>query len=220
MLRRFLLGSQRDVGKAAHLLTGNLVWRHQERVEHILDEEAMRHFEQQALRHYPYAIHGTDRDGRCVYIERVGSSNVAEALALGEAKLLRHHIYMNEKCMRISDQRVVIMDMQGLSRHHLSSAGMAMVKKFIGIDERHYPESLHRLYIVNSPWVLSVAWSTVSGWLDPHTASKIQILGADFEKTLCKNIPPEALPAFLGGTCKCKGGCVPLPDVVASPGWF
>jgi hypothetical protein len=67
---------------------------------------------------------------------RIGKINVAAALAIPLEDLIRNHIYVNECCARVSEQRVVIMDMEGLSMSHLSPAGLDVLKQFIGIDQR------------------------------------------------------------------------------------
>ena len=59
-----------------------------------------------------------------------------------------------------------------------AQAGMDLIKRMIEIDQRNYPESLHRLFIVNAPWVLHASYAVIARWMDPHTASKIQVLGA------------------------------------------
>ena len=81
---------------------------------------------------------------------RVGAANVAETIALGAEKLLRHHIYVNERCQRISPQRVVIMDMEGMSRHHLDRRGLAILKQFIEVDLRNHVNLL--IFIKVDQW--------------------------------------------------------------------
>jgi hypothetical protein len=40
----------------------------------------------------------------------------------------------------------------------------------------------------------------------------LQICGSDWKDVLRANIDEKYLPKFLGGTCECKGGCVPEVD--------
>lgn len=82
----------------------------------------------------------------------------------------------------------------------------------------------HSLVVINAPSAFGVIWKVrkalacmiavltevqvVKHWLAKETQQKIDILGSDYEATLLRDIPPENLPAFLGGTCNCEhGGC-------------
>lgn len=102
-------------------------------------------------------------------------------------------------------------------------------------DQKYYPETMNKLFIVNAPSAFVIVWKMVKGWLDPgvsiaipiacamksrgklmcppsQTIAKIQILGKDFQGPLLNHIPAENLPKFLGGECECShmpGGCVP-----------
>ena len=146
---------------------------------------------------------------------------MAETITLGPEKLMKYHIYVNEQCMKISSQRVVLFDMEGMSRHHLDRRGLAILKQFIEIDQRHYPETLHKLYIVNAPRLLWVGYKIVEPWLDPATAAKVEILGANYQAILREKIGVENLPESLGGKCRCEGGCVPeAKKPEPGPGWF
>lgn len=75
------------------------------------------------------------------------------------------------------------------------------------IGQSYYPETMGKFYIINSPWLFSQVWSVIKGWLDPVTVAKISIPSGDGIKELLEQIPRENLPADLGGTCKCVGGC-------------
>uniref|UniRef100_A0A7S0WUC2 CRAL-TRIO domain-containing protein n=1 Tax=Pyramimonas obovata TaxID=1411642 RepID=A0A7S0WUC2_9CHLO len=74
----------------------------------------------------------------------------------------------------------------------------------------NYPEQLGGAYLVNAPWIFSTIWSAVSVFLDKRTRSKVQVLsaGAKQKKALLEVIDADTLPEYLGGTCKCKGGCL------------
>jgi hypothetical protein len=82
-----------------------------------------------------------------------------------------------------------------------SSAGNA--------DQNFYPESLYKLFVVNTPAIISVAWRIISPWVDARTKSKIVFLKpSETAEELRKHIDEEALPVDLGGKCACEGGCL------------
>lgn len=63
------------------------------------------------------------------------------------------------------------------------------------------------MFIVNAPYLFSTVWSLVKPWLDEATVRKIHILGRGFKTELQQYIDPAHLPADLGGSCHCAGGC-------------
>jgi CRAL/TRIO domain len=69
-----------------------------------------------------------------------------------------------------------------------------------------------QLVIINVPTSFTAIWTVIKQWLSPRTLDKISILGANqHQAALLDLIPPENLPASLGGTCTCddthSGGC-------------
>ncbi|KAF8380495.1 hypothetical protein HHK36_027982 [Tetracentron sinense] len=78
------------------------------------------------------------------------------------------------------------------------------------IDSNYYPETLHRLFIVNAGSGFRVLWNSLKVFLDAHTVAKIQVLGSNYQSNLVEIIDPSNLPTFLGGTCACSGygGCL------------
>ena len=123
-------------------------------------------------------------------------------LKIGAEPFLKNHVRINEKCIDSkTGKRLVILDLLGLNSSMLGSGGFALLKKMIDLDQRHYPESMYKMFIINAPWLLSTAFEVVKPWLDPMTLSKIQILGEDYKEILLKDIGIDQLPFYLGGKC-------------------
>ncbi|KAA8521390.1 hypothetical protein F0562_012047 [Nyssa sinensis] len=78
------------------------------------------------------------------------------------------------------------------------------------IDSNYYPETLHRLFIVNAGSGFRVLWKAIKAFLDQRTLTKIQVLGSNYRSNLVEVIDPSNLPSFLGGDCTCSdyGGCL------------
>jgi hypothetical protein len=77
-------------------------------------------------------------------------------------------------------------------------------------DQKYYPESLHKLYVVNCPKIISYAWNIVKPWLDERTQKKIFFYKSHETKAkLLEDIDADCLPVDLGGVCRCSDGCVP-----------
>jgi hypothetical protein len=83
---------------------------------------------------------------------------------------------------------------------HARRDGLAVLKSTIEVDQRHYPETLHRFFIVNAPFILKAVWRLVKPWLDPHTQTKIQV----GSRRVVRNAPP----CLRGGGRRRAGGSV------------
>ncbi len=76
-------------------------------------------------------------------------------------------------------------------------------------DQNYYPESLYKLFVVNTPAVITVAWKLISPWVDSRTKAKIVFLKPhETAAELLKHINDDDLPVELGGKCACEGGCL------------
>ena len=66
-----------------------------------------------------------------------------------------------------------------------------------------------KLVIINAPRSFTTIWTFVKPLLNERTVKKVDIHGDDYLDALRALIPPENLPASLGGECKCtgSGGC-------------
>lgn len=177
------------------------------------------HEKPQVFAYYPQFYHKTDKDGRPLYIEKLGKIDLAklrtittdermlESLVVEYEKLAdprlpacsRKSGYLLETCCTIFDAKGVGLSNVGQVYGYLQRAS--------AISQNHYPERLGKLYIINAPWGFSGAFAVVKRFLDPVTVAKINILGSGYQKELLAQIPKENLPSEYGGDCKCAGGC-------------
>jgi hypothetical protein len=107
-------------------------------------------------------------------------------------------------------QVTVILDCAGLGMSTLYQHAMRCLKAAAENDQKFYPESLHKLYVVNCPKIVSYAWNIVKPWLDERTQNKIFFYKDHETKAkLLEDIDADCLPVELGGTCSCAGSCIP-----------
>ncbi|KAI9484213.1 MAG: CRAL-TRIO domain-containing protein [Benjaminiella poitrasii] len=170
-------------------------------------------------------LHKTDREGCPIYIERLGYHKAKDLAKYAKVEEVNgYHIGCNEflhrvimkDCSRAAGRHInretVIFDCTGMGWHQLHMPALNFIRAIADVDQKYYPETLNKFYLVNAPSAFVYVWKIVKGWLDPGTIAKIQIIGSDFKEPLLKQIAPENLPSFLGGECKCEhmdGGCVP-----------
>ena len=71
----------------------------------------------------------------------------------------------------------------------------------IGIDSKHYPETLGRMFIINVPTIFSVPWAILKPFLDERTQRKIEVFSSvsAWKKRLREVVEPRDLPVDFGG---------------------
>ncbi|KAI8991483.1 CRAL-TRIO domain-containing protein [Mycotypha africana] len=170
-------------------------------------------------------LHKTDREGCPVYIERLGYHKAKELAKYTKVEEVQgYHIGCNEFLHRVVmkdcsiaagrhiNRETVIFDCTGMNWGQLHMPALNFIRAIADCDQKYYPETLNKFFLVNAPSAFVYVWKIVKAWLDPGTIAKIQIIGSDYKKALLEQIAPENLPKFLGGECDCDhmdGGCVP-----------
>ncbi|KAI7727099.1 hypothetical protein M8C21_021034, partial [Ambrosia artemisiifolia] len=141
------------------------------------------------IEYYPHGHHGVDKDGRPVYIERLGQVNATKLLqATTLDRYVKYHVMEFERIFndkfpacsiaakRHIDQSTTILDVQGVGLKSMNKASRELIQSLQSIDGNNYPE----------------------------------VLGTKYQSKLLEIIDASELPEFLGGTCTCtnKGGCM------------
>uniref|UniRef100_A0A667XF07 SEC14 like lipid binding 1 n=1 Tax=Myripristis murdjan TaxID=586833 RepID=A0A667XF07_9TELE len=221
---RFLRARDFNMDKAREILCQSLTWRKQHQVDYLLETWTS----PQVLHdYYTGGWHHHDRDGRPLYILRLGQMDTKGLVrALGEESLLRHVLSINEEGLRRCEENTKVfgrpiscwtclVDLEGLNMRHLWRPGVKALLRIIEVVEANYPETLGRLLILRAPRVFPVLWTLVSPFIDENTRKKFLIYaGNDYQGPggLVDYIDKEIIPDFLGGECMCEvpeGGLVP-----------
>ena len=77
-----------------------------------------------------------------------------------------------------------------------------LVQTIVGEESNLWPNTLHRMYFINTGWIFRVAWRIVSNFAHPITVAKVKIVGGDYLKHMTKDIPLNQIPKRYGGTCE------------------
>ncbi|XP_071330211.1 SEC14-like protein 1 [Trachinotus anak] len=221
---RFLRARDFSLDKARELLCQSLTWRKQHQVDFLLDSWQRPQLLQE---YYTGGWHHHDRDGRPLYILRLGQMDTKGLVrALGEEVLLRQVLSINEEGLRRCEENTrvfgrpiscwtCLVDLEGLNMRHLWRPGVKALLRIIEVVEANYPETLGRLLILRAPRVFPVLWTLVSPLIDENTRKKFLVYaGNDYQGPggLVDYIDREIIPDFLGGDCMCdipEGGMVP-----------
>jgi len=110
-------------------------------------------------------------------------------------------------------KHILVMDLKHFS--FLSVASnlnfYAKIARTVITDEQLvYPETLHRLLIINCPQSFMICWKVISTVIDAGVLEKIKLLGSDYLGEMLKDIDIEQIPPRYGGKAKWK---VRLGDV-------
>lgn len=219
---RFLKARKFDLDKTVHMWAEMLNWRKEHAVDSILQDFVYDEYEE-VQHYYPHGYHGVDKEGRPVYIERLGKVEASKLMrATTVERFLKYHIQGFEKTFaekfpacsiaakRHIDNTTTILDVHGVNWMNFGKVAHDLVMRMQKIDGDNYPETLHQMYIVNAGSGFKLIWNTAKSFLDPRTTAKIHVLGNKFQNRLLEVIDSSQLPDFLGGTCKCpnEGGCL------------
>ncbi|KAI7743580.1 hypothetical protein M8C21_000779 [Ambrosia artemisiifolia] len=218
----FLKARKFDLPKAVQMWAEMLNWRKAYGADTIMQDFVYEEYEE-VQNCYPHGYHGVDKEGRPVYIERLGKVDPSKLMSVTTVdRFLRYHVQGFEKAFaekfpacsvsarRHIDSCTTILDVHGMNWMSFGKVAHDLVMRMQKIDGDNYPETLHQMYVVNAGSGFKLLWNTAKALLDPRTTAKINVLGNKYQNKLLEAIDASQLPDFLGGTCSCpnEGGCL------------
>lgn len=171
--------------------------------------------------------HGETSTGTPLYIIRAGISNtVALTNAHTHEEMVEFMMYRKELGFLLCDamtrktrKLTKLVTVNDLSHVSLLAGTDKRFTAVLGaaskLSETLYPQLLDRAVLINAPYIFGAIWSIIKGLMSANTRAKVAVCGSsdtrkgDISKCpFAKLINLHTVPSFLGGGCRCVGGCV------------
>lgn len=224
---RFVLSHPEDAD-AARAAAETLRWRAEkkEMLAAAAAGESLKRFE--SLERLVVAqYHGETSTGTPLYIIRAGISNtVALTNAHTHEEMVEFMMYRKELGFLLCDamtrktrKLTKLVTVNDLSHVSLLAGTDKRFTAVLGaaskLSETLYPQLLDRAVLINVPYIFGAIWSIIKGLMSANTRAKVAVCGSsdtrkgDISKCpFAKLINLHTVPSFLGGGCRCVGGCV------------
>jgi len=211
-LARVLRACGGDESKAVECLESYRAWREAEVVGKELLSSSFPEAEE-ALKSFPCGYHGVDREGRPVYYQEMEGLDASRLLQLttmervSQMYVKAFEIFLGRLAPAcsllagrdIGQQYTCVMNMRGVGMRHFSADCRALVRLTSSIAEERYPDTLHKLFIVNAGAAFFTAWAVLRPMLSAGTQQRVVVLRDAGVDTLVRHISPENIPVGFGG---------------------
>ncbi|OQS00990.1 hypothetical protein ACHHYP_02030 [Achlya hypogyna] len=236
-MSRYLLARPTE-SESFKMLSHSLKWREENNIGRFSKQFMVAPEKLQVIRQYlPQGCHGVDKNGNVLFFEHLGfldSDAMAKTCTIHDVlnahiqkcEYQMHYVYplAAAKMGKTMTKSTVIYDLSGIGMHTFKKVVYQFIKEVAVINQDHYPETLNKVFIVNTPLFFYGTWKLIEVFLNETSRKKVSILGKNYKSTLLQHVDPDQLPKTLGGTCECfpgqpLGGCISTSKFTATHFW-
>jgi len=215
-IARWIVARKWDVEAATKMFIDSMKWRQKENIDTIFDWMPKLNSFKFLCEYWPNSIIPEKHlhqfrtiDGYQVIYERLTavSPHILQVVSIDELKYF--HIYQQElaalerkKTLTKENEyaaTVYIQDLADLTMSHLTRHNFHMMNVFTDCDSLNYPETIRKVFIINSPSAWAFGWKISKNFLDPATIEKVEVLDSDSGSVIGSVIPKACLPRDYGG---------------------
>ncbi|PPD99123.1 hypothetical protein GOBAR_DD03852 [Gossypium barbadense] len=215
MMLRFLKARKFDIEKAKHMWADMLQWRKEFGVDTITEDFEFNELNE-VLRYYPHGHHGVDKEGRPVYIERLGKVDPNKLMQVTTMdRYVKYHVREFEKAFTVKfpactiaakrhiDSSTTILDVLGVGFKNFTKSARDLIMRLQKIDGDNYPETLHQMFIINAGPGFRLLWNTSEDISRPQDNFQDTYQGGCLrsDKGPWKN--PEIVKMVVNGEARC-----------------
>lgn len=193
------------------------VWRSKERLDCITSRKLPQHDLYHKL--WPGYVAGEDAEGHVIHYECITDVDVKGLVEMKKTGCTQDDLniyraqfleaveeYKRRRSFKNGRRRykeVTILNLEGFSLSLFSASFKEIVLGSVAIGGAYYPDALHKMLIVNAPFLFRTVWAAISPFIHPNTRAKIKIIGgkkaylAEFEKA---GILLSQVPLDIGGS--------------------
>lgn len=139
-------------------------------------------------------FHGHDKEGRPVCYIRARQHDPSQTDVLENQRYTVLMMEYGKTLLRPPGETVtIVFDM---NKATIKNIDIKSVQFMVNTLTNYYPESLGKVLVINSTWIVNGAWKIIRPWLDPVTAAKVLFIKPE---ELTNHIPAENLGVEYGG---------------------
>ena len=164
------------------------------------------------LSQYPHTYYSYTKEGYPLFFSKPGVLNINSLECITSIQgILNYHwhdmMHNYQSWLRQTTNKryecVLVLDLDHLTSSQLSKRAMNIMKIQTSIDSLCFPETLHRMLIINAPAFFTMTWKVVKNWVDIRTSNKVELYGknsAIWKARLQQLVDPHNLPQDYAGT--------------------